>query len=281
MFFSSPIGLGHITRDIAIMDKLIQMYHHDGFSFVTGSRAYDYLLKLRCTAPYDNLSIYNLYNPPKFSVVDGKLQHSFTWMLKYVLYYKNSKRALDRCFGSMDSCDMYKIDNNCNNRDKKENSMEQSDDDRRIVSDVGVGDTIISDEDFASLSFAKDSSKRRIFITDILETKFSRSSSTSIFSFPFLSYIFPKIESALNASMSRLIESSQCIIIPEPGDDHDNFYYTGPIVREIFFEKEELKKRLFIKDKKTILVTTGGTDGCRCLSSQKSLGIICILKGTQ
>ena len=43
------------------------------------------------------------------------------------------------------------------------------------------------------------------------------------------------------------------------GEDKDNFFYVGPIVREINNNKDELRKKLSF-DKKTILVSTGGTN---------------------
>ena len=35
-FFSSPIGLGHITRDIAIINKIMQLFNYNNFEIVTG-----------------------------------------------------------------------------------------------------------------------------------------------------------------------------------------------------------------------------------------------------
>ena len=44
------------------------------------------------------MRIYNLYNPPIFSVVDGKLNHGFAWLLKYLYYYNNCKKNLKKFF---------------------------------------------------------------------------------------------------------------------------------------------------------------------------------------
>ena len=58
--------------------------------------------------------------------------------------------------------------------------------------------------------------------------------------------------------MCNLIKSSDCVIIPESGDNRDNLFYVGPIVREIRTTRDDLRKR-FSFDKITILITTGGT----------------------
>ncbi len=215
MFFSSPIGLGHITRDMAIMNKLIQLYDYSDFGFVTGSSAYEFIFNANNSVNHDKMFISNLYKPPNFSIVDGKLHNGFLWLLKYLYYYSNCKKKLKDLLCSHDFPNI-------------------------------LGDLIISDEDFAILSFTKYREIKKIFITDVLNTKFGKS---------FLSSKFEKI---LNDSMCSLIRSSECVIIPELGQDKDNLFYVGPIVREIGNTRDELRKKLSF-DKKTILVSTGGT----------------------
>jgi UDP-N-acetylglucosamine--N-acetylmuramyl-(pentapeptide) pyrophosphoryl-undecaprenol N-acetylglucosamine transferase len=216
-FFSSPIGLGHITRDIAIINKIMQLFNYDNFEIVTGSTAYEFLSDLDNAAFKTNISSHNLYKPPAFSIINGRLRHGFIWILKYLYYYNNCKNSLKK----------FLYNNNYNSKSKDY-------------------DLIISDEDFASLSVTKSYQTKRIFITDILNTNFSKS---------LISY---KLEKNLNKHMLNLIESAECVIIPETGDNKDNFYYVGPIVREINNTKENLRKR-FMFDKKTILVSAGGT----------------------
>ena len=216
-FFSSPIGLGHITRDIAIIKKIMQLFNYNNFEVITGSTAFDFLSNLNNTTFNTKISSCNLYNPPTFSIINGRLRHGFIWILKYLYYYNNCKNSLKKFFDY----------NNHNNKSK------------------GY-DLIISDEDFASLSVTKNYKTKRIFITDILNTKFSKS------------LIYYKMEKILNNYMLNLIKSAECVIIPEKGENKDNFYYVGPIVREINNTKEELRKK-FIFDKTTILVSTGGT----------------------
>ena len=125
------------------------------------------------------------------------------WILKYLYYYNNCKNSLKK----------FLYNNNYNSKNK-------------------VYDLIISDEDFASLSVTKNYKTKRIFITDILNTKFSKS------------LIYYKLEKILNNHMHNLIKSAQCVIIPEIGENKDNFYYVGPIVREIHNTKKKYARNL-------------------------------------
>ena len=43
LFFSSPIGLGHITRDIAIAKEIAKSFDYHDFEFITGSKAFDFI----------------------------------------------------------------------------------------------------------------------------------------------------------------------------------------------------------------------------------------------
>jgi UDP-N-acetylglucosamine--N-acetylmuramyl-(pentapeptide) pyrophosphoryl-undecaprenol N-acetylglucosamine transferase len=216
LFFSSPIGLGHITRDVAIMDKIMKLYNYNDFEFVTGSVAYDFISNINNSMHDGKLFISNLYKPPSFSITDGKLNHGFLWLLKYVYYYNNCKKNIEKFFSSHGY--------------------------PNILSNL-----IVSDEDFAILSFTKYHNIKRIFITDILNTKFGKS------------FLSSKFEKVLNNSMCNIIKSSECVILPEIGEDKDNFFYVGPIVREISSSRDELRKKLSF-NKKTILVSTGGTN---------------------
>jgi UDP-N-acetylglucosamine--N-acetylmuramyl-(pentapeptide) pyrophosphoryl-undecaprenol N-acetylglucosamine transferase len=215
LFFSSPIGLGHITRDVAIMDRLVKLYNYKNIGFVTGSVAFEYVTKLIDYSPPDKMFVLNLYDPPGFSIKDGKLSNGFLWLLRYLYYYANCKRKLRDFFCSPEY-------------------------------PGHLGDLIISDEDFAVLSYVKKNIAKRVLITDVLQTKFGKTFLTS------------KFEKTLNNSMCTLIKSCESVIIPEFGDDLDNFFYVGPIVREIGDTRDELREKLSF-NKKTILVSTGGT----------------------
>jgi UDP-N-acetylglucosamine--N-acetylmuramyl-(pentapeptide) pyrophosphoryl-undecaprenol N-acetylglucosamine transferase len=91
LFFSSPIGLGHITRDIAIAKEMAQSFNYYNFDFITGSKAFDFVCNENDSSEVSNFNAYNLYYPPEFSIDDGKLNNSFIWLLKYVSYFQKSK----------------------------------------------------------------------------------------------------------------------------------------------------------------------------------------------
>ena len=80
-FFSSPIGLGHVTRDIAIVSNL----QNNKINFVTGSGAATILKNLE-------YSVLDKYNPPSFIVKNGVLENSGRWLWSYYKYYKECKR---------------------------------------------------------------------------------------------------------------------------------------------------------------------------------------------
>ena len=198
-FFSSPIGLGHVTRDIAIVNNLKDI----SINFVTGSGAAKILKKLE-------YKVNDIYNPPSFIVENGMLNNQTKWLWNYFQYYKNCKKISEK---------IIKINNS---------------------------DLIISDEDFASLTVAQNLKIPNILITDVLETKFTK----GIVSF---------IERKMNKSMMNIIKNCDVVIIPEEGDDQDNIKRVGPIVREINFSREELRKK-FSFNKITIIISIGGTD---------------------
>ena len=79
-FFSSPIGLGHVTRDIAISNNF------DKFStnFITGSGGAEMLRKL-------DLKVQDVYKPPSFIVEGGTLKSPAKWLWNYFQYYKECK----------------------------------------------------------------------------------------------------------------------------------------------------------------------------------------------
>src|ERR671923_257907 len=78
-FFTSPIGLGHATRDIAIAEELktdILFVSGEGASSLTARKGFKAL---------------DVYRPPKFIIESGQLQNLFTWLMRYYLYYKKCK----------------------------------------------------------------------------------------------------------------------------------------------------------------------------------------------
>ena len=84
-FFSSPIGLGHVTRDIAIVNNLKNI----PINFVTGSGAAKILKKLE-------YRVNDIYNPPSFIVENGILNNQTKWLWNYFQYYKNCKKISEK-----------------------------------------------------------------------------------------------------------------------------------------------------------------------------------------
>jgi UDP-N-acetylglucosamine--N-acetylmuramyl-(pentapeptide) pyrophosphoryl-undecaprenol N-acetylglucosamine transferase len=79
IFFTSPIGLGHATRDIAIAETL-----NADLLFVSGEGAAELLTR----KGYRTMDV---YRPQKFDVESGQLRHSFRWLMDYYSYYKKCK----------------------------------------------------------------------------------------------------------------------------------------------------------------------------------------------
>ena len=199
LFFSSPIGLGHATRDLAIINQL-QIKSCKVFS---GSSSVEFFHKNKIEAQ-------NVYSPPRFDVIDGKLEKSLKWLWSYYKYYKICKEVSSKII----------------NDEKPE--------------------LIISDEDFASIAIAQKRKIPNIIITDILETKF-----TSGFG--------GMVEKKMNKTMCEMLNKANMVIIPEFGKNENNIIRTGPIVRKIQKNRDELRNILGFK-KKTIIISVGGTD---------------------
>ena len=198
-FFSSPIGLGHVTRDIAIANN----FENISTNFVSGSGAVKILKNL-------DFKVQDVYNPPSFIVENGTLKSPARWLWNYYQYYKDCKKISQKIL-------------------QEDNPY-----------------LVISDEDFASLTVAQKMKIPTVLITDVLETRFTK----GLVSF---------IEKKMNKSMQDIIKKCDIVILPENGDDQDNIKKVGPIVRQINFSREALRKK-FSFDKKTIVISIGGTD---------------------
>ncbi len=79
-YFSSPIGLGHVTRDIAIVNN----FENITTNFVTGSGAAKILKNL-------DFKVQDVYNPPSFIIENGTLKNPAKWLWNYFQYYKDCK----------------------------------------------------------------------------------------------------------------------------------------------------------------------------------------------
>jgi UDP-N-acetylglucosamine--N-acetylmuramyl-(pentapeptide) pyrophosphoryl-undecaprenol N-acetylglucosamine transferase len=84
-FFSSPIGLGHVTRDIAMVD----CFEGISINFVTGGAAAKILKNL-------DFKVEDLYKPPQFIVEGGSLKNPARWLWKYYQYYKDCKKISNK-----------------------------------------------------------------------------------------------------------------------------------------------------------------------------------------
>jgi len=198
-FFSSPIGLGHVTRDIAIAD----CFKDISINFVTGAGAAKFLKNF-------DYKVKDVYNPPRFIVENGSLKNPSKWLWNYYQYYKNCKKI---------SAEIIENNNpHC----------------------------IVSDEDFASLSIAQDKKIPTVLITDILETRFTKGLASII-------------EKRMNKSMQKMIKNCNLVLLPEEGQNEGNIQRIGPIVRKTAYSREILREK-FSFNKKTILITIGGTD---------------------
>lgn len=79
-FFSSPIGLGHASRDVAIAQHLDNMK----IKFVSGEGG----PKMFSDSGFE---AQNLYKPPIFDIENGILKSPLMWLLRYYSYYKECK----------------------------------------------------------------------------------------------------------------------------------------------------------------------------------------------
>ena len=91
LFFSSPIGLGHAARDLAVADALAEAPADGagGVRFVSGGAAAAFLAGQGFEAD-------DAYRPPAFSVRGGALGGAGRWLASYYLYYKRCLRAARR-----------------------------------------------------------------------------------------------------------------------------------------------------------------------------------------
>jgi len=238
LFFTSPIGLGHATRDIAIAEKLKHIVK-DEILFISGGAAYDLISK-------EGFQALNLYRPPPFTVDSGKLRNSFVWLMKYIIYYKRSKKIAEEV----------------------------------IRKDVHKYPLIVSDEDFASIAVSQNTIlSKSVLIYDMVEPTASGHGITSNYynnnfennvgETHFASGFLHIFEKKMNRSMRNLINKCDKVIIPDFGDNSANLVFVGPIVREVKSDRKSLRNNLGFT-RKTILVCAGGTDAGRHLI-QKSL----------
>ena len=89
LFFCSPIGLGHATRDLAIINQL----ELESCKVVSGSSAIQFFEK-------NNIKAVDAYSPPNFEVQNGRLEKSLKWLWSYYKYYKKCKEVSEQIISS-------------------------------------------------------------------------------------------------------------------------------------------------------------------------------------
>ena len=89
LFFCSPIGLGHATRDLAIINQL----ELESCKVISGSSAIQFFEK-------NNIKAVDAYSPPNFEVQNGKLEKSLKWLWSYYKYYKKCKEVSEQIISS-------------------------------------------------------------------------------------------------------------------------------------------------------------------------------------
>ncbi|HYA84976.1 MAG TPA: glycosyltransferase [Candidatus Bathyarchaeia archaeon] len=236
LFFTSPIGLGHAARDIAIAKKLKQIVS-DEILFISGGAAYDLISK----AGFQAL---DLYKPPCFTVDVGKLRNRAVWLMRYIIYYKRSKKIAE---------------------------------DVIMKTKAYHKPLIVSDEDFASIAVSQNIfASKNVLIYDILErpnycnTSYDKNNvERGIADTHFTTGPLHIFEKKMNRSLRDLVNKCDKVIIPDFGSNSTNLFYVGPIVREVTSDRKELRNELGLT-RKTILVCVGGTHAGRYLI-QKSL----------
>jgi len=85
LFFCSPIGLGHATRDLAIINQL----DVKSCEVYSGSSAIEFF-------QMNDVQANDVYSPPRFEVENGKLEKSLKWLWSYYKYYKKCKEVASR-----------------------------------------------------------------------------------------------------------------------------------------------------------------------------------------
>ena len=147
------------------------------------------------------------YRPPRFDVRGGRLMAKTRWLARYWMYYNACKKKA-----------------------------------RRIIAETSP-DTVASDEDFAAVAAAREAGVRCVLVTDVLETRFTRS----------------PLERAMNRAMARMARGCDAVVMPESGAGSGNIRRVGPIARVPRAPREQLRKKLGFEGS-TVLVTVGGTD---------------------
>lgn len=139
-FFTSPIGLGHATRDIAIADRLRRL-GSNGDSREGSQRSIELFFASGGPAASmisgSGYNVLDVYRPNPFDVQLGELRNPMLWLIRYYSYYRECKRIA-----------------------------------KEILSRHSTLTPVVSDEDFASIAVAENMHRKLVLVTDITETRF-------------------------------------------------------------------------------------------------------------
>ncbi len=222
IFFTSPIGLGHASRDIAIAEKLKQCLDGE-ILFVSGGSAHELISRAK-------FSGFDLYKPPPFSVKSGTLHNSFIWLMKYMIYYHKSKKIAKEVLS----------------KHLHANSIIVSDED---FASLAVNNNMTPLKKVLIYDILEHSASAYHTI----------SNKNNLGETHFTSGFIHRFEKKMNERIRHLINKCDKVIIPDFGENKDNLEYVGPIVREIKANRTTIRNNLGLT-RKTIVLCAGGTD---------------------
>lgn len=85
LFFTSPIGLGHASRDVAIVDELVSAgIEMDGIVFVTGGVASQHIRD-------HGYNVVDAYRGKSINTSNGIFSNRLLWLLDYISFYRECK----------------------------------------------------------------------------------------------------------------------------------------------------------------------------------------------
>ncbi|MCS6767557.1 MAG: glycosyltransferase [Candidatus Nitrosocaldus sp.] len=94
LFLTSPIGLGHASRDIAVADELVGSgVGMDEILFVTGGAAYSHIRD-------SGYNVLDAYRGKSIDASDGVFRHRLIWLLDYLSFYRECKRIASSIIAS-------------------------------------------------------------------------------------------------------------------------------------------------------------------------------------
>lgn len=108
-------------------------------------------------------------------------------------------------------------------------------------------DIVVCDEEFSGMLVAQERGCKRVFITDELLLGFART------------WLARTIERRVERWYSRLLESADLLIVPEPGQDGGNRRHVGPIVRAVTKTCDDTRREYGIPAGRMVLFATSGS----------------------